>query len=484
MFVLRRCLQKMSAYTLIGRHDLGSTPLRTETEMRRAFQALCLQHPLEPLPSIGNDGLTLGRGTVLSRCPPDRAGRDLCAFDSARIAVLLAATYGRATNPIVLKQVARAAARWRAGEPALAQFELAFARLPRLETDAGAYRLFLAQQLIAGGMTPSQLSRALGFDDDLTKYDPNQRRNPAGSGAESGRWTKGLVTLATASIALAARAPSLVEALSPGALGWLTTLASRLSTPTAVFGALFIPSPNPSIVTEGAFPGRSDLSYRIDHDTGVLRLTRTDDQHPTHAVVAQVGPDGVYRDVETRLPIARILGQGATLIDLDRAPTAMGESAERTDQPKLCPAPTPDWPGGRLLFDEMYQQYVRDQINPQRRPQLPSDLGFRLPANTKSGFVHYDDCRESDGTMIDAKGNYKEQMSSDFMKKQLGEDWVFQAQKQVLAAAAVGRRVEWYFHDPEAEAFAKDLFDKNEIDVKTFVLPHPLGVPNPNPRVR
>ena len=398
--------------------------------------------------------------------------------------MLLAATYGRATNPIVLKQVARAAARWRAGEPALAQFELAFARLPRLETDADAYRLFLAQQLVAGGMAPSQLSRALGFDDDLTKYDPNQPRNPAGSGAESGRWTKGLATLATASIALAARAPSLIEALSPGALGWLTTLASRLSTPTAVFGALFIPSPNPGIVTEGAFPGRSDLSYSIDHDTGVLRLTRTDDQDPTHAVVAQVGPDGVYRDVETRLPIARMLGQGATLIDLDRAPAAVGQNAETDDQPKLCPDPKPDHPGGRRLFDELYQQYVRDQINPQRQPQLPPELAFGLPADTPSGWVHFDGCRERDGVMIEIKGNYKDIEVDKDKSRWLSTQWLEQARKQIKAAEATGRRVAWYFHYAEAEAFAKKLFTDNELAIETRVLPYPGGVPKYNPRIR
>ena len=408
----------------------------------------------------------------------------MCEADGLRIAALLAATYGRAPRPIVLKQVARAAARWRAGEPALAQLELAFARLPRLETEADAYRLFLAGQLVADRMAPEALLEALGFDGDFAKYDPSQPRNPAGSGAESGRWTKGIATLATAAVAVAARAPSLAGVLSPAALGWLTTLAARLSGPTALFGALFVPSPNSGIVTDGAFPGRSDLSYSIDHDTGTLRLMRADDPDPTHALVAQLGPDGIYRDVETRLPIARALGEGATLIDLDRAPAAMDESAERDEEPKLCPDPKPDHAGGRRLFDELYQQYVRDQINPQRRPQLPPDLAFGLPADTPSGWVHFDDCRESDGVMIEIKGNYHDIEGDKSKSDWLAREWLKQAQNQIKAAAATGRRVAWYFHYAEAEAFAKKLFTASKLTIETHVLPYPGGVPKNNPRIR
>jgi hypothetical protein len=65
---------------------------------------------------------------------------------------------------------------------------------------------------------------------------------------------------------------------------------------------------------------------------------------------------------------------------------------------------------------------------------LPPDLTFALPANTKSGWVHFDDCRESDGTMIEAKGNYKKQLSRDFMSDILKEDWLDQGRKQVKAA--------------------------------------------------
>ena len=176
------------------------------------------------------------------------------------------------------------------------------------------------------------------------------------------------------------------------------------------------------------------------------------------------------------------------LFDLDRAPVEKDEpdedrkAATSGDGPKLCPAPGEDRPGGRMQFDVTYRQFVRDVVNPQRQPQLPDHLAFALPGNVPSGWVHYDDCREADGAMIEAKGNYADFLAKPIGKEILTNDWLRQAENQTNAAG--NRRVEWYFHDPEAAVFAKNLFAKNYSSIGIHVLSYPGGVPKHNPRVR
>ena len=107
----------------------------------------------------------LGRGCRLARGDPASGGACFDA-DEGRLQVLLSAVYGRAVSPLVVKRARRAADHWRRGDKALAHIELAFARLPRLETEGDAFRLFLAEALLDGGMSPRDLARALGFETD------------------------------------------------------------------------------------------------------------------------------------------------------------------------------------------------------------------------------------------------------------------------------------------------------------------------------
>ena len=85
--------------------------------------------------------------------------------------------------------------------------------------------------------------------------------------------------------------------------------------------------------------------------------------------------------------------------------------------------------------------------------------------------------------MIEAKGNYADMLSKPYGPGSLEEKWLDQANRQVRAAG--NRRVEWYFHDPEAAAFAKGLFANNDLgSIGIHALPYPGGVPKPNPRIR
>jgi hypothetical protein len=97
--------------------------------------------------------------------------------------------------------------------------------------------------------------------------------------------------------------------------------------------------------------------------------------------------------------------------------------------------------------------------------------------------VSFDDCRESDGAMIEAKGHYEDVREKDFISDNIDEDWVEQATRQV--AASGGREIEWYFHEQAAADAAQDLFEDNDkLDrIKIFVRPYPSGVPKKNPRI-
>ncbi len=72
---------------------------------------------------------------------------------------------------------------------------MSFSRLPPLETNEQAFRLFAADALLETGLSPRRLMKALDLDpaplDLLQKYNPDQPRIPAGNGRPSGRWGDG-----------------------------------------------------------------------------------------------------------------------------------------------------------------------------------------------------------------------------------------------------------------------------------------------------
>src|SRR5262249_59673159 len=79
----------------------------------------------------------------------------------------------------------------RSGDKCLAAIHLAQGGLGKLDADA-AYRLSLAAELMDAGVAPRELRRELGLGPvqfDISKYDENQPRVPAGSGPTGGEWT-------------------------------------------------------------------------------------------------------------------------------------------------------------------------------------------------------------------------------------------------------------------------------------------------------
>jgi hypothetical protein len=137
----------------------------------------------------------LGAETVLVRMGEMRSGAKALAVeaDRERLLTLLGVSYWDQVPPGIVKNIEKASEQWRRGEKVLAHIHLAFTGLPRLESANDAYRLYLAGALLDDGLPPREMLAELGLHRamrQLDKFDPDQPRVPAGSGRESGQWTK------------------------------------------------------------------------------------------------------------------------------------------------------------------------------------------------------------------------------------------------------------------------------------------------------
>jgi len=139
-------------------------------------------------------GLMLGRVAIISfgkkvsvHQPGDNA-------KDVTIITLLTAAFGQPVMGGWTDTLRRATKLWQSGDKGLAQIHLSLMDLPRINEDS-AYRLSLAKEALEKGISPSRVLKHLGCHEtalDLDKrYNPDQPRVSAGSGAESGRWTSG-----------------------------------------------------------------------------------------------------------------------------------------------------------------------------------------------------------------------------------------------------------------------------------------------------
>jgi hypothetical protein len=150
--------------------------------------------------TITEDGLVLGFGTMLAkmdRSAEPKIGLVLDEPAEERLLALLAAAYGRPVERRVLGNIHRASQYRCDGQESLASIELALTGLPPLTDEYKAsYRLYLADQLIAGGVAPREVTKALGIDPaprDGSKagFNPAELRVPPGNGRDSGDWSDG-----------------------------------------------------------------------------------------------------------------------------------------------------------------------------------------------------------------------------------------------------------------------------------------------------
>lgn len=459
---------------------------------------------------INDTGLVFGAGTVLGRMTRDKRGDaslDLDA-DSQRIFALLAAAYGRAVSSDICRHIESASEQWRRGDKALANIRLAFARLPRLETRADAFRLFHAENLLERGVSPRALMLAFGFDPeavDLAKYDPNQPRVPAGNGRQSGEWGDGggaskpaepahtrpasvtITPVATGSgrqgsaafvgaVATRVGATSLLEDIAPPLLASLRTFVLRFTVPTAVLG---VPSPNEGIAAEGTLPDHPDVSYRLDRPEGMLTLSAKASNGSDIRVRAQ-NRNGIYVDIAMGMGIGRDL-RGDLFLSWDAIQDALqaredahpqagtdAHSARKSDEPQLCPAPMKDIPHGTTDSALSYEDDVHARVN----PLAPIPRGFAVMfMDPKTGEpVHFDDCFRYAGDLVDgdmrkgdaadAKGPRYEQLLSagGTLAASVMQKLEKQARDQSDVTRALGLGLKWYFAEKGAADYVRGRF--------------------------
>jgi len=395
-----------------------------------------------------------------------------------------------------MRHVQRASEQWKRGEKVLAQIELAFARFPRLETKEDAFRLFLAEDLLAKDMTPRRLTQMLGFDPNLLKYDPNEPREPKGRGEESGEWVRfgnaGETATARAQIALfngdeaptvpeatiAVRSATFLERAPPVIIEGLGRLILRATIPTAVLGALLIPT-NRSSIQEGEVPGLPGVRYRYDRGMGHVEIS-TELDNETYNVVARGAPGGLLVDEHGRA-LGRILSSGIYL-DRDEVAGAIGDAlaADRgkeqvaselsphPDEPKVCPDPGPDRDHRASKEALDYEEDVHGRVN----PRLPLQRGQAVKVwnPIKGDFVYIDDCFRDHGDLVDgdmkpgdfadAKGRQYERLFQIHPSTEAGamKKLYRAAELQTGAARPLGAEIKWYFAEEYAADHVRERF--------------------------
>jgi hypothetical protein len=99
-------------------------------------------------------------------------------------------------------------------------------------------------------------------------------------------------------------------------------------------------------------------------------------------------------------------------------------------------------------------------------------LAASIPLQQVSA-VYFDDCRLSDGTMIDAKGTGYLDMLNDGTKsypwRGVEERMLKQANAQV--AAAGGRPIEWHFAEEEVTNYVREWFEYDGIPITVIYTP-------------
>jgi hypothetical protein len=152
-------------------------------------------------------------------------------------------------------------------------------------------------------------------------------------------------------------ASSFLGELSTAQLAELGVYAARLLGPAAaaaaVFGLLFIPSPN-NVHVEGDVPEIPGLRYSWNRDETQLYLTYDDPHGQQRTYSAFMGGD-VFRDEKGNV-VGRVIG--GNIIAIDAA--AVSSDLVSQEEPKLCPAYAPDVAGsdqGKAYDENRARQY-------------------------------------------------------------------------------------------------------------------------------
>lgn len=270
------------------------------------------------------------------------------------------------------------------------ELEKRFIGLSEVQADPGlvARRLSrIANALESGALLRAQL---LGLQLPFAKAEAweTENRNAAGEWATSGSVGGGMLASTLRSLGLDALEASEIE------IGVGLGISAASASAAGFVAGMVYPSGN-WLTYQGTLPGHPDIDFR--YAEGDLSLYRTGaDGKPALFYQAIPDQDGFYRDADGTI-VGRNLGHDFQ-IDADRiaaAPAGNAEArsqaraAEATDEPKLCPAPSPDYPHGASLRAIYYQWQITG---------LPPGLAVEF-----NGHV-YDGCDPVTGHPLEAKG--------------------------------------------------------------------------------
>lgn len=430
-------------------------------DIQAAWQARLHAVPIAPALTLTAEGLLLGAGTVLvAATAPRRLGS--LQGQEPRVLALLAAAYGKSVAPSVLGNIERAAKAWSEGNDCLAHIHLAHTGLHPLHDDVrtAAYRLYLADGALRAGASSRDILKALHLDvrhiDAVEKYSPDQPRVPKGSGRTSGEWTDSEETDSDAASggakareepqvsSLLGRMPvpgaSFLSELGAAQVAELAAYAARLLGPVggaaAIFGLLFIPSPN-DVHVEGDVPEIPGLRYSWNRDETQLYLTYRDANGGQRTFVVHLDGD-VFRDEQGQV-IGRVIGDNRVAIDA----LAVLPDVVKQDEPRLCPAPAPDRAGsnrGKSYeedFARQYEDFLKRFVNP--NAPTPSGYVYYLPNPAQEGqSISYDDCQKATGFLFEYKGEqYDRLLSVPQIRTEIIADFLKQSANQMAASGGV-----------------------------------------------
>lgn len=253
----------------------------------------------------------------------------------------------------------------------------------------------------------------------------------------AGQWTTGAGEAAASSFA--ARS-----------LPWLLQMSARLTGPLAVAAGILFPN-NETLTSNGGVPDHPGLNYRFSEMR--LTLIQNDEQGGARLLFSGMpGQDGFYRDSDGTI-VGRAVGNSFLLDNSGVATMNASQTESRasagtatddaSEQPKLCPDPSPDRPSGMSDRAAAYQEQITG---------LPRGMAVYLNG------VMFDGCRTTDGTMLEAKGpGYEFAMTPDGGWK----DWYegiddLKADLPRYSAAAGARMVEYHFAEPKVAAYVSD----------------------------
>ena len=150
-------------------------------------------------------------------------------------------------------------------------------------------------------------------------------------------------------------------------------------------------------------------------------------------------------------------------IDDFKVPSWAAET--KREEPKLCPERKPDTPHGASDRARAYEELIHNLVNPEN--PLPQGFGVSLLNPISGKIVFFDDCIQTNGVMVDAKGpGYADLLSQEFQQREdvgATAKLLKQAIRQTEAAGA--RPIIWFFAEESAADYVRDLF-KDDVRLK------------------